>query len=78
MKRWLMLNMTINYTIFILFFVSLLLIPYSLLYKKETLQIKSDLGITLPKPFKIILEINIVMSIIVSLMLLMLIVLQLN
>lgn len=78
MERWLMLNMTINYAILLLFFISLLLIPYSLLYKKETLQIKSDLGITLPEPFKIILEINIAMSIIVSLVLLMLIVLHLN
>ena len=78
MERWLMLNMTTNYTILLLFSISLLLIPYSFFYKKETLQIKSELGITLPKPLKIILEVNIVISIIVSLVLLVLILLQSN
>ena len=74
MERWLMLNMTINYAILLLFFISLLLIPYSLLYKKETLQIKSDLGITLPKPLKLILEVNTLISIFVSIIILLLLV----
>lgn len=62
-----MLDMVINYTILILFFVSLLFIVYSLLYKKEALQIKGYLGITLPKPLRLTLEMNIITSIIISL-----------
>lgn len=68
-----MLNMIVNYTFLILFFISLLFILYSFLYKKEALQIKGDLGIILPKPLKLILEVNIITSIIVSLTILMLI-----
>lgn len=74
MERWLMLNMIINYTILILLSITLLFIPYSLLYKKEALQIRGELGITLPKPLKLMLEINILISIFVSLVILLLLV----
>lgn len=73
MRRWLMLNMVINYTILILLSIALLFVPYSLLYKKEALQIKEDLGITLPKPLKLILEVNIITSIFVSLIIILLV-----
>lgn len=62
-----MLNMIINYLLLILFITSFLFIPYNLLYKKEALQIKGDLGISLPKPLRLILDINIIASIFVSL-----------
>lgn len=68
-----MLNMIINYTILILLSIALLFVPYSLLYKKEALQIKEDLGITLPKPLKLILEVNIITSILVSLIIILLV-----